>query len=216
MKILKKLLVALFIILLTIASSGFSNVDDLGLDLDPENFLNNMQNCLYKYGEKIDDVRRNNFETDDHIYFTTGNTRISAPINRLGGMEHLYVFDKGMTNRLKVFFKCAMKSIEQISRINNPDFLLEEYTYSNDHVYVFQGEREDIYWVFEIYRNDEDPELISNYTNCDPNYARACIPIVSYDLDCSDIPNSNFRIVGKDKHFFDGDYNRIACEPYVP
>jgi hypothetical protein len=47
---------------------------------------------------------------------------------------------------------------------------------------------------------------------CDPNYAGACIPIVNYDLDCSDIPDRNFRVVGRDIHGFDGDGDGIACE----
>ena len=44
------------------------------------------------------------------------------------------------------------------------------------------------------------------------SYSGACIPIVSYDLDCSDIPDRNFRVVGRDIHNFDGDGDRIACE----
>jgi micrococcal nuclease len=42
--------------------------------------------------------------------------------------------------------------------------------------------------------------------------AGACIPIVSYDLDCSDIPDRNFRVVGNDMHSFEGDGDGIACE----
>ena len=47
---------------------------------------------------------------------------------------------------------------------------------------------------------------------CDPNYAGACIPAYPPDLDCTEIPDSNFRVVGADVHRFDGDGDRIACE----
>ena len=47
---------------------------------------------------------------------------------------------------------------------------------------------------------------------CDPNYAGACIPNVPYDLDCGDIPDRNFRVVGSDVHRFDRDNDGIACE----
>ena len=48
--------------------------------------------------------------------------------------------------------------------------------------------------------------------DCDPNYSGACIPIVNHDLDCSDIPDRNFRVIGRDIHNFDGDGDGIACE----
>ena len=53
-------------------------------------------------------------------------------------------------------------------------------------------------------------------TGCDKNYQGACIPIVDFDLQCSDIPEKNFRVVGEDIHNFDGDHDGIACEPYYP
>jgi hypothetical protein len=49
-------------------------------------------------------------------------------------------------------------------------------------------------------------------TNCDPNYTGACVPIVTTDLNCSDIPVRNFRSVGLDPHGFDRDGDGIACE----
>jgi hypothetical protein len=47
---------------------------------------------------------------------------------------------------------------------------------------------------------------------CNPNYAGACIPNVPYDLDCSDVSATNFRVVGTDVYNFDRDGNGIACE----
>ncbi len=50
-------------------------------------------------------------------------------------------------------------------------------------------------------------------TGCDPNYAGFCVPIVSYDLDCSDIQH-RVIVVGVDRHRFDGDGDGIGCESY--
>ena len=47
---------------------------------------------------------------------------------------------------------------------------------------------------------------------CDPSYPDVCIPPPPPDLDCSDIPYRNFRVVGRDPHHFDGDHNGIGCE----
>jgi len=47
---------------------------------------------------------------------------------------------------------------------------------------------------------------------CDPNYSGACIPIVGFDLDCGDVGVKRFRVVGVDRHGFDGDNDGIACE----
>ncbi len=47
---------------------------------------------------------------------------------------------------------------------------------------------------------------------CDPNYAGACIPVYPPDVDCRDIPDRNFRVVGTDVHHFDVDHDGIACE----
>lgn len=47
---------------------------------------------------------------------------------------------------------------------------------------------------------------------CDPSYPGVCIPPPPPDLDCSDIPYRNFRVVGRDPHHFDGNHNGIGCE----
>lgn len=49
-------------------------------------------------------------------------------------------------------------------------------------------------------------------SNCDSNYS-GCVPIVSYDLDCSDIGFS-VRVLGSDGHRFDGDHDGYGCEAY--
>jgi hypothetical protein len=48
---------------------------------------------------------------------------------------------------------------------------------------------------------------------CDPNYTGACIPLVSYDLNCKDVlPSKRFQSIGSDPHNFDGDNDGLACE----
>ena len=47
---------------------------------------------------------------------------------------------------------------------------------------------------------------------CDSNYAGACIPVHPPDLDCTEIPSHDFRVVGQDVHRLDGDDDGIACE----
>ncbi len=48
---------------------------------------------------------------------------------------------------------------------------------------------------------------------CDPNYAGACVPVTDRDLDCGDI-RQEVRVIGTDRHRFDGDGNGWGCEGY--
>jgi endonuclease YncB( thermonuclease family) len=48
--------------------------------------------------------------------------------------------------------------------------------------------------------------------NCDPSYPTICIPVNSADLDCPDIADRRFPVVGADPHRFDGDNDGIGCE----
>lgn len=56
------------------------------------------------------------------------------------------------------------------------------------------------------------PAVVAPTGACDPNYAGACIPVSSADLDCGEIPFRNFTVVGADPHNFDVDHDGIACE----
>jgi micrococcal nuclease len=47
---------------------------------------------------------------------------------------------------------------------------------------------------------------------CDPSYPTVCIPPPPPDLDCGDIPYSNFPVLPPDPHGFDGDGDGIGCE----
>lgn len=50
-------------------------------------------------------------------------------------------------------------------------------------------------------------------SNCDPNYSGACVPIVGWDLDCTDIGES-VTVEGTDIHRFDADGDGSGCESY--
>lgn len=47
---------------------------------------------------------------------------------------------------------------------------------------------------------------------CDPSYPGVCIPPYPPDLDCGDVPFTNFEVVGSDPHGFDSDGDGVGCE----
>jgi micrococcal nuclease len=47
---------------------------------------------------------------------------------------------------------------------------------------------------------------------CDPSYPDVCVPPAPPDLDCVDLANRRFAVVGADPHGFDGDHDGIGCE----
>jgi micrococcal nuclease len=47
---------------------------------------------------------------------------------------------------------------------------------------------------------------------CDASYPDVCIPPPPPDLDCADVPHTNFRVIGADPHRFDGDGDGRGCE----
>jgi micrococcal nuclease len=49
---------------------------------------------------------------------------------------------------------------------------------------------------------------------CDSSYPTVCIPPPPPDLDCGDIPYTNFTVIGNDPHGFDGDGDGdgVGCE----
>ena len=52
----------------------------------------------------------------------------------------------------------------------------------------------------------------TNENDCDPSYPDVCIPPSPPDLDCSDVPYHNFKVLQPDPHRFDGDKDGIGCE----
>jgi hypothetical protein len=49
-------------------------------------------------------------------------------------------------------------------------------------------------------------------SSCDPSYPGVCIPPAPPDLDCTEIPYSDFTVIGSDPHGFDGDGDGVGCE----
>lgn len=50
----------------------------------------------------------------------------------------------------------------------------------------------------------------SSGPSCDPNYA-GCVPLVSFDLDCSEV-SGPVQVIGRDPHGFDRDGDGRGCE----
>lgn len=47
---------------------------------------------------------------------------------------------------------------------------------------------------------------------CDPAYPSVCIPPAPPDLDCGDVPYTNFVVLPPDPHNFDGNHDGVGCE----
>ena len=92
------------------------------------------------------------------------------------------------------------------------------YTGTNFYLKRYVNETDlsvDIMSIYDVYQNLTPYKRMDYYNGpCDSNYVGACVPIVSYDLDCTDIWEKNFFVVGTDKHKLDGDKNGVCCEPY--
>ena len=48
--------------------------------------------------------------------------------------------------------------------------------------------------------------------SCDASYPGVCIPPAPPDLDCAEVPHSDFDVVPPDAHGFDGDNDGFGCE----
>ena len=58
--------------------------------------------------------------------------------------------------------------------------------------------------------------IVPSTPDCDKSYPDFCIMPFPPDLDCDDIPASNFRVVGDDAHGLDADNDGIGCEVGSP
>jgi micrococcal nuclease len=56
------------------------------------------------------------------------------------------------------------------------------------------------------------PPAAAPRASCDPSYPTVCIPPPPPDLDCADVPHSNFAVRGADPHRFDGEGDGVGCE----
>ena len=54
--------------------------------------------------------------------------------------------------------------------------------------------------------------ILPSTPDCDKSYPDFCIVPYPPDLDCEEIPASNFRVMGDDPHGLDADYDGIGCE----
>jgi micrococcal nuclease len=52
----------------------------------------------------------------------------------------------------------------------------------------------------------------SKENSCDPSYPTVCIAPYPPDLNCKDIPYSNFQVFAPDPHGFDADSDGVGCE----
>jgi uncharacterized protein YraI len=73
-------------------------------------------------------------------------------------------------------------------------------------------------WIARILVNGAPTNLTVVTTTtpaarCDSSYPDVCIAPAPPDLDCSEVPYTNFRVQGADPHGFDADKDGIGCEP---
>lgn len=73
------------------------------------------------------------------------------------------------------------------------------------------------YWA-QKHGCDSKSEVTTKVTEkkCDSSYPDVCIAPYPPDLDCGEIPFTDFRVLRPDQHGFDGDYDGIGCESYQP
>jgi hypothetical protein len=58
----------------------------------------------------------------------------------------------------------------------------------------------------------ESVSPVTAQRECDPSYVGVCIPPPPPDLDCGEITERNFEVVGADPHDFDRDHDGVGCE----
>ena len=58
--------------------------------------------------------------------------------------------------------------------------------------------------------------ILPSTPDCDKSYPDFCIVPYPPDLDCEEIPASNFRVMGDDPHGLGADYDGIGCEVGSP
>lgn len=54
--------------------------------------------------------------------------------------------------------------------------------------------------------------VFAQLEDCDSSYPDICISSPPPDLNCSDIPEKNFRVLDPDPHKFDREGDGIGCE----
>ncbi len=67
-------------------------------------------------------------------------------------------------------------------------------------------------WNLSMEGYDPAPATGGGGGSCDPSYPDVCIPPYPPDLDCGDITERRFTVIGADPHGFDGTNDGIGCE----
>lgn len=99
-----------------------------------------------------------------------------------------------------------------------PDLDCGEIPYKNFRVsgsdpHRFDGDKDGIGCETSTYSPTPTPSKPKTQgTSCDPSYPDFCIPSPPPDLDCKDIAQKRFTVIGSDPHRFDGDKDGIGCE----
>ena len=60
--------------------------------------------------------------------------------------------------------------------------------------------------------NDDNGDGNGNGNSCDPSYPEVCIPSKPPDLNCPQITERNFKVIGSDPHGFDRDNDGFGCD----
>jgi hypothetical protein len=65
----------------------------------------------------------------------------------------------------------------------------------------------------EVEEEEEEEEASqTGQSECSPSYPDTCIPPPPPNLNCDDVDDTNFEVVGSDPHGFDGDNDGVECE----
>lgn len=150
---------------------------------------------------------------DDRPSQTTKEVSESIPVGYQSVNEDNPTIPKGQTavkvvgvlGEKKITYKVVYADGVEIDRIKIGEEITKEPV--NEVIYV------GTYVEPKIQSFTAKPEsaAVPQRGSCDPNYTGGCVPVVSYDLNCSDISFS-VRVVGRDIHRFDRDGDGIGCE----
>ena len=64
----------------------------------------------------------------------------------------------------------------------------------------------------EVEEEEEEEASQTGQSECSPSYPDTCIPPPPPNLNCDDVDDTNFEVVGSDPHGFDGDNDGVGCE----
>lgn len=239
--VMKKIII-LFIAILFItpaaAADRIAPTKDIGLFIDPDLFWKGLQ-CTpiynFIYEQEMHPYPEKDYYSDNLKYVTEykieGDATIKCWINKYNKIYAIRIvfepwyfsrddsFDERDVARYVVQSAGLLLTDDDYAAIDAIETLGNWYLSRNFYIEKYTDEDELIVAIEPIYYPDPsmDPyklmEVFSDHA-CDPNYIGACIPIVNYDMDCSDFSAKNFFVVGQDKHRFDGDGNGVCCEPY--